>query len=75
MGFKRINIFLLIKLVSCLFNIPGGHSDVDASAGSAVVASCFQLLSAPGRIVAVHMALAVNRRRVREVHLQERQLA
>lgn len=55
MGFKRINIFLLIKLVSCLFNLPGGHSEVDTSAGAAVAAG-FQLVSATGQMVAALVA-------------------
>lgn len=41
-----------MKLVSCLFNIPGGHREVDTSPAAAVAASLFSALSAPGRMVA-----------------------
>lgn len=39
-GFKRINIFLQIKLVFCLFNFSRGHNKVDCCSCSLIWARC-----------------------------------
>lgn len=67
-----------MKPVSRLFNIPGGHSEVDASAGAAAVvaASLFSAASAPGGDGGhTHGTGQGNRHRVREVHIRELQLS
>lgn len=54
-GFKRINIFLQIKLVFCLFNFPGGCNKVDGSGWTVGGCSGSLLISAPHHVAVLHV--------------------